>query len=56
VPKLKQDAYRGGRIAGNARKDLEKELGRTVVSKENYLPRRQAGLLKVGKNKSLKKP
>ena len=39
VPKLKQDAHRGGRVAGNARKELEKELGRPIVSKENYLPR-----------------
>jgi hypothetical protein len=47
IPKLKQDANRGGRIAGNARKELEKELGRSVVSKENYLP-------KSRKNKFLK--
>ena len=46
VPKLKQDAHRGGRVAGNARKELEKELGRPIVSKENYLPRAR-------KNKSL---
>ena len=37
VPKLKKDAERGGRIAGNARKALEKELGRSVVSKKNFL-------------------
>jgi hypothetical protein len=37
VPKLKQDANRGGRIAGNARKELEKELGRPVVTKKNFL-------------------
>ena len=28
---------RGGKVAGNARKDTEKELGRPVSSKENYL-------------------
>ena len=37
VVKLKQDANRGGRVDGNARKELEKELGRSVVSKKNYL-------------------
>ncbi|MEI8230226.1 MAG: phage antirepressor protein, partial [Candidatus Peregrinibacteria bacterium] len=37
VPKLKQDAHRGGRVAGNARKELEKELGKSVVSKDNFL-------------------
>lgn len=33
----KKVASRGGSIAGNARKQTEKELGRPVVSKENYL-------------------
>ncbi len=37
VPKLKQDAHRGGRVAGNARKELEKEIGKSVVSKDNFL-------------------
>ncbi|MFA7319413.1 MAG: Bro-N domain-containing protein [Parcubacteria group bacterium] len=36
VPKLKKDANRGGRIAGNAKKELEKELGRSVVSRKNF--------------------
>lgn len=31
-------AKRGGTIAGNARKQLENETGKRVVSKENYLP------------------
>lgn len=30
-------AQRGGRVAGNARKETEKELGRPVTSGENYL-------------------
>ena len=38
VPKLKRDAKRGGNIAGISRKELEKELGRTVVSNKNFLP------------------
>ena len=42
VPKLKEDASRGGRVAGNARKELEKELGRSVVSKGNYLPKKRS--------------
>jgi len=37
VPKLKKDASRGGKIAGIARKELEKELSKSVVSKENNL-------------------
>ena len=28
---------RGGRVAGNARKETERELGHSVISKENYL-------------------
>lgn len=55
VVKLKKDAHRGGRVAGNARKELEKELGRSVVTKKNFLqkpedlPRRQAGKKLLGK-------
>ncbi|TSC84566.1 MAG: hypothetical protein G01um101417_97 [Parcubacteria group bacterium Gr01-1014_17] len=37
VPKLKADAKAGGDIAGGARKKLEKRLGRSVVSKKNFL-------------------
>ncbi|KKS44112.1 MAG: Prophage antirepressor [candidate division CPR1 bacterium GW2011_GWA2_42_17] len=41
VPKLKTDAKAGGDIAGGARKNLEKRLGRSIVSKENYLKKPQ---------------
>ncbi len=33
----KQAAQRGGRIAHNARKELEQEVGKSVLSSENYL-------------------
>ena len=36
-PENRQVAKRGGNVAGNARKDTEKELGRSVISKDNYL-------------------
>ena len=42
LPKLKQDAHAGGKIAGGARKQLEKRLRRSIVSKKNYLPSRNA--------------
>ncbi len=35
--KLKSDAKTGGDIAGGARKKLEERLGRSIVSRENYL-------------------
>ena len=35
--KNKKVAKRGGRVAGKARKDTEKELGRSVITRENYL-------------------
>jgi len=41
VPKLKSDAKAGGDIAGGARKKLEKRLRRSIVSKENYLPKKR---------------
>ncbi len=40
--KLKQDAKVGGKIAGNARKELEKKLKRSIVSNENYLEETEA--------------
>jgi len=46
VPKLKRDAKRGGHIAGVSRKDLEKELGRSVVSDKNFLRNRESKKLK----------
>jgi len=39
IPKLKSDAKAGGDIAGGARKQLEKRLGRSVISKKNFLNR-----------------
>jgi len=45
--KNKAVAKRGGKVAGNARKEAEKELGRSVISKENYL--------KVSNDKKLEK-
>jgi len=38
--KNKKVAKRGGKIAGNARKETEKELGRSVVSNKNYLDKK----------------
>ncbi|MEK9149091.1 MAG: hypothetical protein AAB267_03480 [Candidatus Desantisbacteria bacterium] len=35
--KNKKVARRGGGVAGKARKETEKELGRSVISDENYL-------------------
>jgi hypothetical protein len=37
VGKLRADAKAGGDIAGGARRQLEKRLGRSVVSKKNFL-------------------
>jgi prophage antirepressor-like protein len=36
--KNKKVAKRGGSVAGTARRETEKELGRSVISKKNYLP------------------
>ena len=36
--KSKKIAERGGKVAGNARKQAEKELGRSVSTPENFLP------------------
>ena len=49
LPKLKSDAKAGGAIAGGARKQLEKRLGRPVITKDNFL--KDGGQKKL-KNKS----
>jgi len=51
LKKLKEDAQAGGDIAGNARKQLEKRLGKSVISKANYLkkPAEQKKLPKKAK-------
>ena len=56
MKKLKDDAKAGGNIAGNARKELEKKLGRSIVSKSNYLENpEQIGLSPETKLKSLRR-
>ena len=37
VPMLKEDARTGGQIAGSARKQIERKLGRSVVSETNFM-------------------
>lgn len=37
MPEHKSVARRGGRVAGTARKETEKELGRSIISSSNYL-------------------
>ena len=39
IPKLKEDARVGGEIAGNARKQLEKKLGKSVISSKRFIER-----------------
>lgn len=48
MKKLQEDAEAGGEIAGGARRQLEKRLGRSVVSRQNYVK-------KVENKKLLKK-
>ena len=43
VPKLKEDARAGGEIAGNARKQLEKKLGKSVVSNKRFIEKTKKG-------------
>jgi prophage antirepressor-like protein len=43
LEKNKKVAKRGGGVAGTARRETEKELGRSIVSKKNYLPKTLPG-------------
>jgi len=38
--KSRKVAKRGGNVAGKARKETERELGRSIVSKQNFLPKK----------------
>lgn len=49
LKKLKSDAKAGGEIAGGARRELEKRLGRSVVSKSNFLPNKKIQKVLKGK-------
>ncbi|MCG2719471.1 MAG: phage antirepressor protein, partial [Nanoarchaeota archaeon] len=49
--KLKKDAKEGGEIAGNTRKDIEKKLGKSVISKDNYLDKPEKEKRKLLKKK-----
>lgn len=42
----KISAQKGGKVAGNARKELEKESGKKVFTKKNYLPKNRKYLEK----------
>jgi hypothetical protein len=43
VPKLKDDARTGGQIAGTARKQIERKLGRSIISRNNFLKNKKRG-------------
>jgi len=48
LPKLKDDARAGGKIAGTARKQIERKTGRSIISKENFLPNKDKKKLGKG--------
>lgn len=39
--KSKKVARRGGGVAGKAREETEKELGRSIVNNQNFLPKKK---------------
>lgn len=51
VPKRKADARAGGEIAGNARKQLEKRLGKSIVSKKSFIQKPKNDRALPGKEK-----
>ncbi len=46
-------AQQGGGIAGNARKNLEEKLGRSVINKQKFLPKK---IIRIGKGNYYKAP
>ncbi len=47
----KKVAQRGGKVAGDARKNTEKEIGRSVITEDNYLENKKRKHLKVKNDK-----
>ncbi|NTW27283.1 MAG: Bro-N domain-containing protein [Candidatus Moranbacteria bacterium] len=45
LPRLKDDARKGGAVAGTARKQIERQIGRPIVSEKNFL--RSSGRKKI---------
>jgi hypothetical protein len=54
MPGHKSVARRGGRVAGNARKETERELGRSIISSGNYLPQSELPGLADGSESKLR--
>ena len=46
VPALKKDAQDGGAVAGRTRRDIERQIGEKVASKENFLSYKAKKVLK----------
>jgi hypothetical protein len=51
-PKLKRDTTDAGKATGEARRALEENMGRSVISQENYLKTKQV----KGKDKTDQQP
>jgi hypothetical protein len=52
--KLHKDAKEGGEVAGTTRKDIEKRLGKKVVTKNNFLPENERAIPAGGRRKHLR--
>ncbi len=48
LEKLRTDAKLGGAVAGRTRKDIESQIGKKVVSKENFLPGNKSKIKELG--------
>jgi len=55
-PALRRDAVDAGKTAGEARQLVEKTLGRSVVSSENFLDTKQAKQIRGKKQQDIIKP
>ena len=49
IAKLRHDAKDGGAVAGRTRKDIERQIGTKVVSKDNFLPGKKKKLIENNK-------
>ncbi len=49
LPSLQKDAKDGGKVSGNARKEIENHTGKRVVTAENFLGRKIAKKIRGGR-------
>jgi DNA-damage-inducible protein D len=49
LPECREAAHEGGEVAGNARKDAEQRIGKSIISPDNYIEQTQKKARQIGR-------